>query len=157
MTSTSDRFAIIPVTHGPAPDDAILIGSLDTILEYLPDTHARNDSIRRLDEGLARAAKTDQLQAMARACNVIAFADAVTRLASRLDALVAQREARAQQDAAREAEEEAKQIQAELDALPDPDNPDAHVRGRDQAEFPEPGEPPGTVMPQPTAIEFDGD
>src|SRR6516164_4919294 len=98
MTSTSDRFAIIPVTHGPAPDDAILIGSLDTILEYLPDTHARNDSIRRLDEGLARAAKTDQLQAMARACNVIAFADAVTRLASRLDALVAQREARAQQD-----------------------------------------------------------
>jgi hypothetical protein len=66
---------------------------------------------------------------------------------------VAQREVRAQQDAAREAEEEAKRIQAELDALPEPDNPDAHVRGRDQAEFPEPA---GKMTPQPTAIEFDG-
>jgi hypothetical protein len=43
---------------------------------------------------------------------------------------------------------------------PDPDEPseddDMGVRGkRDQTEFEEPEDPTGTVIPQPTAIEFD--
>ena len=44
--------------------------------------------------------------------------------ATRLDAIIAQRADHARRDAEREAEEEAKRIQAELDALPDPDDPD---------------------------------
>jgi hypothetical protein len=123
MTNPADRFAIIPVTHGPAPPEAIAVGSMATVMEHLPDTIARQDAITRLDEGMAKAAEVAQLQSMARACNVIAFADSIDRLAGRLDAFTARRDARRRADAEREAEEESQRIQAELDALPDPDDP----------------------------------
>jgi hypothetical protein len=123
-TNPDDLFAIVPVQNGVSSDNAILIGFLSTILEYLPDTHARNESIARLDEGQARAAKVDQLQAMARACNVMAFADAVKRLTGRLDAFAARRQEKARRDAEEAERKEAERIQAQLDSLPDPDDPD---------------------------------
>ena len=142
------------------------------------------------------AAEAERLQDMARANTVQMITDTVAHLAGRLDSLSARRAERARRDAEREAEEEAKRIQAELDALPDPDDPHAggelhalpaktehdpddpetdddmgsvpmsyrnaptsYVRGgpKDQAEFELPEDPTGTVIPQPTAIEFDGD
>jgi hypothetical protein len=98
----------------------------------------------------------------------------IAHLSTRLDAIIAQRADQARRDAEREAEEEAKRIQAELNALPDPDDPDPdahHPAGdlhslpatedpeleiEDQAEFPEePEDPTGTVIPQPTAVGLD--
>jgi hypothetical protein len=182
MTDPTDRFAIIPVTHGPAPPDAIAVGSMSAVMEHLPDTIARQDAINRLDEGMAKAAEVAQLQSMARACNVIAFADSIDRLTGRLDAFTARRDAQRRADAAREAEEEAKRIQAELDALPDPDDPnpfsgksekpEPSLEVEDDGELPEalakyseapepepeePPWPPKNYVAQPIAVQLNSD
>jgi hypothetical protein len=149
-------------------------------MEHLPDTIARQDAITRLDEGMAKAAEVAQLQSMARACNVIAFADSIDRLAGRLDAFTARRDARRRADAEREAEEESQRIQAKLDALPDPDDPHAFtpsaggelhplpgkeeaapLRSEDQGNLPEelqkgvppaPGTYPNSELPKPPVV-----
>jgi hypothetical protein len=122
MTTPTDLFAIVPVAHRP-PEEAIVVGPLKEVFEYIPQSIARADAEARLDEGMTRAAKTEELQGMTRACNAIAFADSVDRLVRRLDEFEERREQRAREDAQREAEEEAKAIQDALDALPDPDDP----------------------------------
>jgi hypothetical protein len=123
MTNPADRFAIIPLTHGPAPPDAIAVGSMATVMEHLPDTIARQDAINRLDEARLDAAQIKRAQNAIRALQVANFCDSVNRGIRRLDAFVARKAERARADAEREAEEEAKRIQAELEALPDPDDP----------------------------------
>jgi hypothetical protein len=195
---TPDRFAIIPMSPGPAPADAIMTGSMSAVMERIVDSQARADALEQAARAVEDAVEAERKKDEARACAVQMIADTVAHLASRLDSLTARRAERARRDAEREAEEEAKRIQAELDALPDSDDPDAHTAGgelhalpakdeqptepteedddmggvpmsyksvplsyvrgkRDQAEFPEPEDPTGTVIPQPTAIEFDGD
>jgi hypothetical protein len=176
MTDATDLFAIVPVAHRP-PEEAIVVGPLKEVFEYIPQSIARADAEGRLDEGMARAAKTEELQAMTRCCNLLAFADALNHIGQRLDAYEARRQERARRDAARAAEEERKAIQDKLDALPDPDDPAAfdpppnepggelhtlgpsEVPASDQTEFPAPEDPSaapgGTVFPQPTTIELD--
>jgi hypothetical protein len=150
------RFAIVPVITSRPPDEAIVVGPLSEMMSFLPDTFARNDAISRLDEGLARAARIDQLQSMTRVCNVLAFADSITRLTRRMDDLEAKRAdnaRRAEEQAAREAEEreerEAQEIQDALNSLPggelhelappstseDPD-PDLELEGDDAGGVP---------------------
>jgi hypothetical protein len=123
MTNPADRFAIIPLSHGPAPPDAIAVGSMSAVMEHLPDTIARQDAITRLDKARMDAKQISRAQNVVRALQVAAFCDSVDRFARRQDAFIARKAERARADAAREAEEEAKRIQAELDALPDPDDP----------------------------------
>ena len=177
MTDTSDRFAIIPVTHGPAPDDAIVVGPMSEVFEYIPQSVARNDAHEELEAARFTADQIASLQNKTRAVQATMLADSINHLSSRLDAYVARRADEARRDAEREAEEEAQRIQAELDALPDPDDPNAdeHLAGGElhdlpakaeaehdpddpeETEFEEPEDPTGTVIPQPTAVEFDGD
>ena len=180
MTDTSDRFAIIPVTHGPAPDEAIVVGPMSEVMEYIPQSKARADATEELERARFTADQIASLQSKTRAVQASMLADSVNHLAARLNALVARCADEARERAKAEEEAEAKRIQDELAALPDPDNPtafedDQHIPGgelhtlspkteteaeteqeiEDQVEFEQPEDPTGTVIPQPTAIEFD--
>jgi hypothetical protein len=118
------RYAIVPLPAGPAPAEAIVVGGLDDVMSYLPQTVAREKRERDVDNLTLQALKT-VADANLRADAVIAherevkaredaaraivsdgirrFADSVIKLKHRLDALEAERNQRA------------------LDALPDPD------------------------------------
>jgi hypothetical protein len=127
MPGPDERFAIVPIPPGPSSDvplsDAIVVGNLSEVFEYIGQTPAREAAENNLAEAQAHAAKVEQLQAMARSCNILAFADSINHLNSRLDAFVARRDARVRRDAEEAEREEAARIQAMLDSLTDPDDP----------------------------------
>jgi hypothetical protein len=121
-----DRLAIVPVHYGPPPADAILVGGpLSKIMENIPDTIARRDSLRALQAARLDAAVITQAQKATRALQAQAFADSVNHISARLDALDKRRTQRARQIAAQQKADEQKQIADYLNTLPDPDNPPA--------------------------------
>ena len=120
----ADRFAIVPVVHGPAPDNAIVVGPMSEVFEYIPQSVARADAVEELEHARFTADQIASWQSKTRAVQATMLADSIAHLSTRLDAIIAQRADQARRDAEREAEEEANRIQAELDALPDPDDPD---------------------------------
>jgi hypothetical protein len=137
----NDRYAIVPVHYGPPPADAILVGGpLSAIMENIPDTIARRDSIRKFAAARIDAAHIGEVQKATRALQVAAFCDSIDTLARRLDSLAARRKERRAAKARKDAEEEAKQGQEMLDALPDPDNPDG------AAIYPASGHPPKGII-----------
>jgi hypothetical protein len=163
-------FAITPVTNGHAPDDALVVGPMSEVFEYIPQTVARQDATEQLERARFTADQITSVQEKTRAVQASMLCDSVNHLSSRLDALMQRRDEQTRRDAEREEEEEAQRIQAEIDALPDPDNPDAHTHSpggelhalspkgehdEAEAEFEEPEDPTGTVIPQPAALEFD--
>ncbi len=168
-TSTTELFSIVP----GARDDGIIVGSKSAVMENIVDFVARNDAIEEAakavvdaEEAKELAAEARRLQDMAKATTVRMISDTVARNTSRFDAFIARRDAE-------EEEAEAQRIQDELNALPDPDEPDAHTHTpggelhtlqakdeedldkEDQAEFEEPTDPTGTSIPQPVALTFD--
>jgi hypothetical protein len=166
-----DRYAIIPVFPSTNTDEAIVIGDMRQVFEYIPQSVARDDAMAELERARFTADQIKSMQAKTRAVQVSMLADSVSHLSSRLDAFLARRADEARRDAEEAERQEAERIQAELDALPDPDNPDGDIPGgelhalppsevpepslelEDQAEFLEP-EP---AVQQPTAVTFDGD
>ena len=83
----NDRFAIIPVHYGDAPADAIMVGPLPTIMENIPDSIARHDSLRTLQAARLDVAVITQAQKATRALQTAAFCDSVNQISARLDAL----------------------------------------------------------------------
>jgi hypothetical protein len=166
------RFAIIPVPHGPAPKEAIVVGPMSTVMEYIPQSVARADAMAELERARFTADQIKSIQSKTRGVQVAMLTDSVSHLSRRIDAFLTRKQNQARLDAAREAEEEAKRIQAKLDALPDPDDPDAHhpsgelhtlppsvklepsleLEDGDQTEFPDPELPKPPVLEQSTAI-----
>jgi hypothetical protein len=53
-----DRFAIVPLSDGPAPANAIAVGPLSMAMEYLPQSHARAKREREADNLAMQALKT---------------------------------------------------------------------------------------------------
>jgi hypothetical protein len=146
MTNT-DRFAIVPLRTGPPPDDALMIGPLDLIMQNLPDTLARADALDRLE---AATIKSDQIKIMREAIPAIkalAFCDAASvvlpAIARRFDAYITRRTARLRAEAA----EEERQIEDALSKLPDPDQPH---------EWDAPP-PPGELHTHPPTAKISGD
>ena len=124
MTNPNDRYAIVPVHYGPAPADALLVGGpLSAIMENIPDSIARRDSIRSLQAARLDAAVTTQAQKATRALQIAAFADSVNTISRQLDAIEQRRAAEARHIAAQKDAAEQKEIQDYLDALPSPDEP----------------------------------
>jgi hypothetical protein len=127
MTTIPDVFAkycILPLhAHQPAPTNAIAVGNLDAIFRNLPDTNARSAALARADAVMSRIEDAEQEQDLTRATQIGIFADCVDALTRRLDAFEERLAEQARQDAEEAEREEQQQIQAELDALPDPDNP----------------------------------
>jgi hypothetical protein len=163
---TIDTFAIVPVTHGPAPDDAIVVGDLCEVMAYIPQSIARNGALEELEKARFTADQIASMQQKTRAVQVSMLTDSVNHLSSRFDSLLEQRSEAARARAKAEEEAEQQRIADELASLPDPDNPGVHENtgdlhdlpaksSEDQTEFELPEDPSGTVTPQPTAIEFD--
>ena len=123
FSSPTDRFAIIPVTHGPAPDEAIVVGPISMVMEYIPQSIARQDAVEELEKARFTADQIASMQQKTRAVQASMLVDSASHLLARLDSFLQHRADRLRRDAEREAEEEHKRIQDELDGLPDPDNP----------------------------------
>jgi hypothetical protein len=120
-----ETFAIVPVFNNKPPSDAICWGSVAEVMEYIGQTQARADVEQRI------AAAKEQIQADAKTLAEAQHKtlDVATKLTAMGDAMVAAREKQARKDAEAkrikaEADEQ-KRIQAKLDLLPDPDNPNA--------------------------------
>jgi hypothetical protein len=122
MTNTGpERFAIVEIPEGKPPANAILIGPMDMLMEQLPDTRARSDAMRRLDEAQLNAEEIAKVQDVTRALQVAAFCDSIQHISRRLDAYTTRRDARIRaEEEAREVEEQqrkADRIKQALDAL----------------------------------------
>jgi hypothetical protein len=98
---------------------------MSEVMEYLGGSIARNEKEERLAQAERDAAETERIQSEARVCAAQMLVDGLTHLSDRLDNFEARKQERAEQ--ARRAKEEAEvaRIEAELNALPDPDNPNA--------------------------------
>jgi hypothetical protein len=164
--SPDDRFAIVPIPGpGPAPDNAMIVGSMSAVMECIPQSIARNEAEETLKQH-----------------QITALIDNVAKLSTRLDLLLQRKGTRAR----KKKEAEQKRIADDLAALPDPDDPATHghmpggelhtISAKVEQETDDAGGVPlsygnvptsyvhseddptnGTAIPQPTAIGFDGD
>jgi hypothetical protein len=183
MTSPSnERFAIVSLAHGPAPAEALVIGPMTEVFQYIGQSVARNDAIEEVEKARFSADQIAGLQEKTRGVQASMVAEAIKHLDQRMDALVKRRADAVFARQRRDEEEEQQRIQAELDQLPDPDAPplllsktpdppqaleDEEQPGhgdppgvpvsQDEAEFPDPDatEPAGSVFPQPIAAGLD--
>ncbi len=120
---TDNRFAIVPIPPGTPPADALVVGPMDTVMQLLPDTLARNDSIRELQAARLDAAHITAMQKASRTIQATSLCDSIDTMIRRLDALETRRLENARRKAKADAEEEAQRVQEYLDGLPDPDEP----------------------------------
>src|SRR5262245_29751888 len=124
MPNDPGLFAIVPTTL-PAPADAIVVGNMSQVMEYIPQTIARDNAMAELERAQLSADQIKTVQAKTRSIQLGMLTDAMAHLSTRLDAFVNRRQKQARRDAEEAERQEAGRIQAELDQLPDPDNPDA--------------------------------
>jgi hypothetical protein len=124
MNST-DRFAIVQLhEHQPIPDNTIMQGSMDAVMERIIDSNARNTAMDLLRDARIAADQLEQTRAQETqilARGIQSLNDTITRLSRRMDAVEEQQSTKMRHDAALEA----KRIQDYLNTLPDPDDPDA--------------------------------
>jgi len=124
-----NRFAIIPVFPSTDTKEAIVIGDYKEVMEYIPQSVARDDAMKELEAARFTHEQIAHAQERTRAVQVLMLNEALDRLTTRQDSFgTRQRERRRQAKARRDAAE-AKRIQDALDALPDPDDPHAFIPG----------------------------
>jgi hypothetical protein len=111
--------------YGP-DGQLIMSGAMNTCMEHIPDSRARNQLLSEVRQMRADAAEAQATQIRAHASAVHAFCDSVNQLSHRLDALELRHADRMRHDAARKRAEEAKAIADYLDSLPNPDDPQAY-------------------------------
>ena len=150
ISDPTERFAIVPLsTPGPTPSDAIVVGPLNEVTEYIGQSIARQDAVGELNRARFSADQIASMQNKTRGVQVSMLADTIKQLDARMSAHAQRRADAARDRKRRDEEEEQRRILAELDALPDPDDPDAHQPTgdlhalpakdpdpEDQAEFP---------------------
>ena len=130
--------------YGPS-GDVIMTGSMNAIMERLPDTSARNDALSTMLDTAVKQVEAEEKLEDARACAAQILADGITRLTSRLDAFEVRREEQQRLDEQEAEREQQRRVQAMLDALPDPDDPDL-------------GDPTGIIPPtRATGAELESD
>ena len=94
MSSATELFAIVPVP-GRTPDDAIVIGDLKEVMQYIPQSVARDDAIAELDRARFTADQISSLQQKTRGVQVTMINDSISHLSQRLDKILARRDAQA--------------------------------------------------------------
>ena len=125
-THPAERFAIVPLsTPGRTPDDAIVVGPLSEVTEYIGQSISRQDAVEQLNRARFSADQIAGLQEKTRGVQVSMVAEATKHLDTRLSAFNKRRADAARARADAEAEAEAKRIETELASLPDPDDPNA--------------------------------
>ena len=120
-----NRFAIIPVFPSTDTKEAIVIGDYKEVMEYIPQSVARDDAMRELDAARLSAEQITHAQERTRAVQKIFLLEAINQLTARADNFETRkrerrREAKARRDAAeakRIADAQAASIKAALDAL----------------------------------------
>jgi hypothetical protein len=142
MTDPAQTFKL----YGPS-GDVIMTGSMNAIMERLPDTHARNDALSTMLDTAVKQMEAEERQAEARACAIRTIADGVAHLTTRLDQFEKQRALSMKRAEAQRKARDAARVQRMLDQLPDPDDPDALV-------YPPPGD---LTINQPEPLDDDGD
>jgi hypothetical protein len=147
MTDTPQTFTLTSPTG-----EVIMTGSLDALMERLPDTAARTAAIATMHRVVAKAEQAEQEMYEARDFATRVINDA-NRIMNSMDAWVSQCEAEKRAKADEAEREEQRRIQAELDASPDPDDPysfDLKERGAGDQDpegiIPTPADPTGTVL-----------
>jgi hypothetical protein len=146
MSNTDTRQFTLTSSTG----EVIAHGSLNAVMEHLPDTHARDAALESMLRTAADAVEAEQRQQEAYASAAQMISDTVAHLTSRLAAYLTRREDQRRRDAERAEREEQEEIQRTLDALPDPDNPDApdtHIPTGDLHELPPSEDPTGDATP----------
>jgi hypothetical protein len=109
--------------YGPS-GDVIMTGSMNAIMERLPDTTARNDALSTMLDTAVKQVEAEEKLEDARACAAQILVDGITRLTSRLDQFEKQRALSAKRAEAARKEAAQRQVQRYMDELPDPDDPD---------------------------------
>jgi hypothetical protein len=122
MNDQTERFAIVPV-EGKSPSEAIVVGPMSEVMEYIGGSIARNEKEAKLAQAERDAEETERFHGEVRARALQILGNGLTRLGERIDAFETRKAERADQ-LQREAEEaEAARLEKELAALPDPDAP----------------------------------
>jgi hypothetical protein len=117
-------YEIRPISSpGEASPNSIAIGNLNSVMEYIPQSRARQDAYEELEAARIKSEQTSIIQDMNRGIHAAVLCDAVTRLTRRLDAEEHRRTEKARRDAEEREAAENKLIEDTLSALPDPDMP----------------------------------
>jgi hypothetical protein len=101
--------------------NVIMHGSMSAVTECIVDSQARADVAAEMAEAAETIGLLEHKEDQFRARQVRSLSDGLATLGHRLDAVEQRHAERIRQAAA----DEARRIQAQLDALPDPDDPDA--------------------------------
>jgi hypothetical protein len=109
--------------HGPT-GEVIMTGSMNAIMERLPDTHARNDAEHSMLETAIKAVEAEELADEARSVAARYLSDAITRLVDRLDSFKKQRALSMKRQEAEQQRRDRQRVRSYIDALPDPDEPE---------------------------------
>ena len=121
MTDPAQTFKL----YGPT-GDIIMTGSMNAIMERLPDTKARDSALADMLKIAADAVEAEERQVEARACAIRTLSDGLTNLSTRLDSFEKQRAISAKRAEAARKEAAQQRVQRYLDELPDPDDPDLY-------------------------------
>jgi len=139
--------------------EVIMTGSMNAIMERLPDTHARNDALESMLRTAIDAVEAEERANVARAAATQILSDGITRLSARMDSFEKAR-AISQKRAEAEAQRRGRQrVAAMLDALPDPDQPyslDLKERVADQhpTDILPPPRDPEEPAPDPGSLDY---
>jgi hypothetical protein len=109
--------------YGPS-GDVIMTGSMNAIMERLPDTSARNDALSTMLDTAVRQVEAEERADAARACAVKHFCDGVSRLSTRMDQFEKARSLAAKRAEAERKARDTARVKRYLDELPDIDDPD---------------------------------
>jgi hypothetical protein len=128
MADPNELFAIVPL-EGKAPPEAICIGPISEVFEYIGGSVARSEKEAQLAKAQRNVAETERAQDKNLGHMAQLLVDRVEHLTTRMDQFQARRTQRAERLQRAEEAAEAARIEAMLDALPDPDSP--HALGDD--------------------------
>src|SRR6516164_2437294 len=120
MPDNNDMFAIVPCSHGHTPEEAIITGNLSQVTEYIPQSVARNERDQQLAQAERDAEETERFHDEVRARALRILGNGVTRIGERLDQYETREAERAEQQRRDAEAAEAAEIEAMLEALPDP-------------------------------------
>ena len=122
------RFAIVPVReHTSPPAEAIVVGSLDDVMEYIPQSMSRLEAEQIRDavgQALDYARQVQQHEASLKE-QITTFDDkCLTPIAARIDSFEKQRAISAKRAEAEQKRRDRQRVAAYIDGLPDIDEPE---------------------------------
>jgi hypothetical protein len=142
--STAQIFKLLSPTG-----EVIMTGSMNALMERLPDTHVRNDALGSMLRIACDAVEAEEKLKEARACAAQILADGIARLTHRMEAFEKARALSQKHAHAEQQRRDQQRVQAMLDQLPDPDGPEPHSFDRKEREASPADLDPEGIIPAP--------